>query len=186
MITKLFGLIAITITLIVFSCNNQTQTGDTQKSETKKVQESNDKKNDNKKNLAKAPDFALKNSKGETVRLSSFKDNVIILNFWATWCGPCRGEIPGFVDLYNKYNNEGLEIIGVSLDQNGWDAVDPFVKNYKVNYPVLLYNRQVIMNYGGIRAIPTTFIINRNGEIVEKIIGQRPDSYFKQKVQELL
>jgi cytochrome c biogenesis protein CcmG/thiol:disulfide interchange protein DsbE len=90
------------------------------------------------------------------------------------------------VDLYEKYNEEGLEIIGVSVDQNGWTAVKPFMKNYKINYPILMYNYQVVKDYGGIRGIPTTFIINRKGEIVEQIVGLRPDEYFEKRVKEYL
>jgi len=168
---------------VFFSCDNQAQT-----EETNSVQntEQKDTTSQDQDSFKRAPDFALKNSKGETVRLSSFEDKVIILNFWATWCGPCRREIPGFVNLYKKYNEKGLEIVGVSVDQNGWDAVTPFIKNYKVNYPILMFNYQVVKDYGGIRGIPTTFIINRKGKIVEKIVGLQPDAYFERKVKELL
>ena len=174
------------LTLLIFSCNNnQAQTGEDNNNKAKKEQPSN-KQVEKKSTSAKAPDFELVNSEGKTVRLSSLEDKVIILNFWATWCGPCRMEIPGFVDLYNEYNSDGLEIIGVSVDQGGWDAVKPFIERYKINYPVLMYNYQVVMDYGGIQGIPTTFLINRKGEIVEKIVGMRPDSYFEQRVKELL
>lgn len=169
----------------IFSCDNQAQTEESKTNNSKQIQpiQNHPSRDDN---AAKAPDFALKNIDGEIVRLSSFEDKVIILNFWATWCGPCRMEIPGFVDLYEKYNEEGLEIIGVSVDQNGWTAVKPFMKNYKINYPILMYNYQVVKDYGGIRGIPTTFIINRKGEIVEQIVGLRPDEYFEKRVKEYL
>lgn len=185
--TKIFLFsIILSAGLVLFSCDNQAQTKETDSLQTKETKQEEDTRKEKKNTFQKAPDFALKNSKGETVRLSSFKDKVIILNFWATWCGPCRQEIPGFVDLYKKYNEKGLEIIGVSVDQNGWDAVTPFVKNYQINYPIFMFNMQVIKDYGGIRGIPTTFIINRDGGIVEKIVGLRPDAYFVQKVKELL
>lgn len=133
-----------------------------------------------------APDFSLTDKDGDVVRLSDHRGQVVILDFWATWCGPCRMEIPGFVDLFKKYHDQGLQIIGISLDKDGWNAVKPFMKQNDMNYPVVLGNQQVVMSYGGIRGIPTTFIINRNGEVVDKIVGYRPESYFENAVRELL
>jgi peroxiredoxin len=187
MMIRIFFISAIlSLSFLSFACNDQAQTEEPREVQTDKSEEKQKPIDNAQDNLQTAADFALKNSKGETIRLSSFEDKVIILNFWATWCGPCRREIPGFVDLYRKYNEEGLEIIGVSVDQNGWEAVKPFVENYKVNYPILMFNHKVIGDYGGIRGIPTTFIIDRKGKIVEKIVGLRPDSYFEKRVKELL
>lgn len=185
--TRLLSIsIIVGLAALLIACNNnQAQTG-SNKTENKKEIQSSDQQKEKKSNIAKAPDFALENTEGEIVRLSSFYDKVVILNFWATWCGPCRQEIPDFINLYKKYNDDGLEIIGVSVDQNGWDAVKPFMERYKINYPVLMYNYQVIMDYGGIQGIPTTFFINRKGEIVEKVVGMRPNSYFEQRVKQLL
>ena len=184
--TKIFSIsILIGLAVLIVACNNnQAQTGSNKTPDKKEIQTSD--KQEKKSVITKAPDFALENNKGETIRLSSFSKKVIILNFWATWCGPCRQEIPDFVNLYKEYNDDGLEIIGVSVDQSGWDAVKPFMERYKINYPVLMYNYQVIMDYGGIQGIPTTFFINRNGEIVEKIVGMRPNSYFEERVKKLL
>lgn len=133
-----------------------------------------------------APNFELQGSDGKTVRLSDFKGKVVILDFWATWCAPCRMEIPGYVDLYKKYNDKGLEIIGVSLDRDGWTPVKPFMDSYKINYPIVMGNMQVVQAYGGINSIPTTFIINRKGEVVERKIGAREIDYFEQILANLL
>jgi peroxiredoxin len=133
-----------------------------------------------------APDFALRDEDGNTIRLSDYKGKAVLLNFWATWCGPCKREIPGFVKLYNEYKDKGFEIIGISLDQAGWEAIKPFADKYDITYPIVLFDRKVIIDYGGISSIPTTFLINEKGEVIERIIGLRPDAYFESKVKEML
>src|SRR5512135_1596144 len=80
----------------------------------------------------KAPNFALKTSDGATIELSKLKGKTVVVNFWATWCGPCRAEIPGFLEVYEKYKSKGLEIVGVSLDEGGWNDVKPFVKKLNI------------------------------------------------------
>ncbi len=134
----------------------------------------------------KAPDFLLYDKDGNAVQLSDFSGKVVILDFWATWCGPCRMEIPGFVQLYERYKDEGLEIVGISLDRDGWNAVIPFMEQYGVNYTVVLGDQNVVMRYGGIRSIPTTFVINKNGQVVDRVVGYRPPDYFENEVVQLL
>ncbi len=133
----------------------------------------------------KAPDFELESDKGKRVRLSDYKGKVVILDFWATWCGPCRMEIPGYVDLFKKYEKQGLVILGVSLDQDGWTPVRPFMEKYQINYPILMGTREIAQVWG-INSIPTTFVINPNGEVVEYKIGARPLEYFEEILGKLL
>lgn len=133
-----------------------------------------------------APDFTLPDLEGNSLTLSDFKGKVIILNFWATWCPPCRREIPDFVHLYEKYNEQGLVIIGVNLDRGDSRAVKQFSENYKINYPIVLGNVDVTQDYRGIRGIPTTFVIDRNGDIEEKYVGYQPRATFEIAVKELL
>ncbi|MBA7465960.1 Thiol-disulfide oxidoreductase ResA [subsurface metagenome] len=133
-----------------------------------------------------APDFTLPDLEGNSLTLSDFKGRVIILNFWATWCPPCRKEIPDFVELYEKYKDEGLLIIGVNLDRGDSRTVKQFSKNYKINYPIVLGNVNVTQDYGGIRGIPTTFVIDRKGNIKKKYVGYRPKATFEGVVKILL
>ena len=133
-----------------------------------------------------APDFTLPELAGNSLTLSDFKGKVIILNFWATWCPPCRMEIPDFVELYEKYKDEGLLIIGVNLDGGDSRSVKQFSEKYKINYPIVLGNVKVTEDYGGIRAIPTTFVIDRNGNIREKYVGYRPRAIFEDQAKKLL
>jgi len=133
-----------------------------------------------------APDFELLDVNGKKVRLSDFKGKVIILNFWATWCPPCRAEIPGFIELYKKYKDKGVEIIGISLDEGGVRDVFPFMKEFGINYQVLIGNYKVTQDYGGIRGIPTTFVIDKKGNIRAKYVGYRPKEGFERDIIMLL
>lgn len=133
-----------------------------------------------------APNFILTNQDGEKVNLGDYKGKVVILDFWATWCGPCRMGIPGFVKLREKYHEKGFEIIGISLDRPGWQVVKPFMDEYKINYPIVLANNEVVANYGGVNSIPTTFVVNKDGKVVDRVIGYRPDTYFEQEINKWL
>jgi len=136
--------------------------------------------------LKTAPDFTLVDIYGKETSLSDFKDKVIILDFWATWCPPCRQEIPHFIELYNEYKDEGLEVIGVALDSNAEKTVRPFSEKEGINYTILVGNREVTELYGGIMSIPTTFIIDREGRIKKRYVGYRDKKVFEDDIKELL
>jgi len=127
-----------------------------------------------------APDFTLKNLAGEDVTLSSLEGQVVFVNFWATWCGPCRQEIPSFTQLVDKYGKDGFTVLGIALDPREFDKVPGFVEQMNVNYPVVLDAQgKVSQMYGGIRSIPTTFVVNREGKVVDQIVGSRPHDVFE-------
>jgi cytochrome c biogenesis protein CcmG/thiol:disulfide interchange protein DsbE len=136
--------------------------------------------------LGKAPDFKLKALDGKEVKLSDFKGKVRIVDFWATWCPPCREEIPDFISLQKEFKGKGLEIIGVSVDREGPEVVKKFGKEFGINYTSLLANEEVIAAYGGIRGIPTTFVIDREGYIVKKYVGATSKETFEKDIKELL
>jgi peroxiredoxin len=112
-----------------------------------------------------APDFALTDVDGRVVRLSDLKGKVVLLNFWATWCAPCRIEIPWFTEFQRTYRGKGLVVVGVSLDDDGWKSVKPFVVDTKINYPVVIGNEEVDKAFGGVSSLPETLIIDREGRI---------------------
>lgn len=135
---------------------------------------------------AKAPDWELTDLEGQPLRSSDFKGKVLVVDFWATWCAPCVSEIPGYIELQKKYEAQGLAFVGLSLDAGGPDVVRKFVKAHKVNYPVGLAGDQVQAAFGGFEAIPTTFVIGRDGRIAYKKTGAMKKSEFEEILKPLL
>ncbi len=117
-----------------------------------------------------APEFTLIDSKGASAKLSKYKGKVVLLNFWATWCGGCKVEIPWFMKFEKKYKHSGLGVVGVSMDDDGWKSVKPFLKEKKVNYPVVLGNDELAKQYG-LGAMPMTLLIDRDGKIAASYVG---------------
>jgi|SRR5579864_507306 len=132
-----------------------------------------------------APDFSLPDLAGQTLDLSSYRGKVILLDFWATWCDPCREEIPQFVALQNKYGDQGLQILGVSMD-DGPEPVRDFYRRFKMNYPVVMGNAQTGALYGGVLGLPIAFLIRRDGRIAAKHIGATDVSVLEKEIVSLL
>jgi cytochrome c biogenesis protein CcmG/thiol:disulfide interchange protein DsbE len=134
----------------------------------------------------KAPDFALKDSHGNVVHLSDYKGKVVLLDFWATWCGPCNIEIPWFTDFERRYKDRGFEVLGVSMDDDGWKAINPFVTAKQINYKIVLGDDMTSDQYGSVEALPTTFVIDREGRIASIHIGLSGKKEFEDAIEKLL
>uniref|UniRef100_Q01VI5 Redoxin domain protein n=1 Tax=Solibacter usitatus (strain Ellin6076) TaxID=234267 RepID=Q01VI5_SOLUE len=133
-----------------------------------------------------APEFALKDSNGKTVRLEDYRGKVVLLDFFATWCGPCKIEIPWFMEMERKNKDRGFAVLGVSMDDEGWDIVKPFLAELGVNYRVVIGNDSTAQLYGGVDALPTTFLIDRNGKIASVHIGLASRKDFEDGIEQLL
>ncbi len=138
------------------------------------------------KDRKEAPDFELKDVNGKVVRLSDFKGKAVIVDFWATWCGPCQIEIPWFIDFERKYKDQGFVVIGVAMDDEGWKAVKPFTEKMKMNYRVVMGNDKTADLYGGIDALPTTVLIDRDGRIAGTHVGLAGKEDFQDAIEKLL
>jgi DsbE subfamily thiol:disulfide oxidoreductase len=137
-------------------------------------------------NAKLAPGWELQDLDGKTIHSSDFKGKVVVLDFWATWCPPCRAEIPGFIELQKKYQAQGLAVVGVSVDQASSDTVKSFAQKLGVNYPVVLADAKITTAYGGIDGLPTTFIIDGNGRIVKQHLGFTEKSEIESEIKPLL
>ncbi len=133
-----------------------------------------------------APDFSLESLDGKSVRLSDLRGKAVLLNFWATWCGPCKIEMPWFVELQNQYGAQGLQIVGVAMDDASKEDIAKFAKSMGVNYPILIGKESIGDQYGGIPALPESFFIGRDGKMVDKIIGLKGKSEIEDAIKKAL
>jgi len=132
-----------------------------------------------------APEFAVKSIDGNTVNLAAARGKVVLLNFWATWCGPCRMEVPDLVELQRKYQDR-LQVIGLVIDDADEEAIRRFAKRYSINYPVAMATDDMRIQFGGVPALPTSFIIDAQGRVVQKHIGLRDPELYEMEVRALL
>lgn len=131
------------------------------------------------------PPFMEHALSGEVVSTAALKGKVVILNFWATWCGPCREEIPEMIALQSRYKDD-LQIIGISEDEGPPDQVAKFAQKMGINYPVIMSNDALEKEYGGIAALPTSFLVNKDGRVVQKDVGVYPLDYYDLQVRALM
>ena len=129
-----------------------------------------------------APEFSLPDMTGQPLKLSDYRGKVILLDFWATWCGPCREEIPHFVELQNKLGGQGFQVIGVSMD-DGPEPVRDFYRQFKINYPVVMGNAKIGELYGGVLGLPIAFVIGRDGRIYSRHIGATELSLLEREIE---
>ncbi len=133
-----------------------------------------------------APDFTLQSLNGKTVHLSDYRGKAVLLNFWATWCPPCKIEMPWFVELQKRYGPEGLQIIGIAMDDAKPQEIAAFAKEMGVNYPVLIGKEAVGDAYGGVQFLPDSFYIDRNGKVVDKAFGLKGRGEIEDGIKKII
>jgi len=133
-----------------------------------------------------APGWSFPRSDGSFLHHTDLAGEVVVLNFWATWCPPCRKEIPEFVELSREFADDGVTFVGVSLDEKGWEAVRPFVRKEGIPYPIVLGTASEVQAFGGIRAIPVTLLIDREGTIADRMVGYTSREELEAKIEQVL
>lgn len=175
--------IIIAITVALFVGKRFTKSGKNASSVIASVLKPQD---DGPANGAPAPDFTLKTLDGKDVTLSSLKGKAVMVNFWATWCEPCKIEMPWLVELQDKYRKDGFEIVGVAMDDSGQKEIAEFVRKMKVNYTVVIGSEKVADLYGGLDGLPTNFFLDRNGKVIDSFKGLRSESVIVDDIKKAL
>lgn len=132
-----------------------------------------------------APDFAFNDADGTSIKLSTYKGRVVLLDFWATWCEGCKVEIPWYMDFQKKYKADGLSVVGVSMDEDGWKSVRPFLEKTPINYPIVIGNEDLAQRFH-VDALPVTLLIDGNGKIADQRVGMVNKDVFEGEIQILL
>ena len=133
-----------------------------------------------------APNFSLKDADGNAVNLAEYRGKVVLVNFWATWCGPCEAEIPWFIEFEKKYKDRGFAVLGVSMDDDGWKSVRPYVASHKINYRVVIGSEVVSQQFGEIDSLPTSFMLDRQGRIASNHVGLVDKVDYQNEIVKLL
>jgi peroxiredoxin len=133
-----------------------------------------------------APGFSLTDVKGAALNLSDYKGKVVLLNFWATWCHGCKEEIPWYMAFADKYKDQGFVVIGVSMDDDGWKSVKPFMEEKKLNYPIVIGTEELANRYGGVDGMPVSVLIDRDGKISDSHSGVVERDSWEKEIQQLL
>jgi peroxiredoxin len=129
-----------------------------------------------------APEFALESLDGKTVRLSDFRGKAVLVNFWATWCQPCKIEMPWFEEMQKQYGPNGFQVLGIAMDDAGKEDIAKFAKEMGVNYPILIGKEAVGDAYGGVQFLPSTFFIDRDGKVVDRVFGLKSRSEIEDDI----
>jgi cytochrome c biogenesis protein CcmG/thiol:disulfide interchange protein DsbE len=130
-----------------------------------------------------APDFELSAIDGRRIKLSGFRGRVVVVNFWATWCAPCRVEMPWLSEFSVRYRDQGLTVLGISVDDGGRERVERFVHERPVDYPILLNDGNADQRYGGVRFLPQTFFVSRDGKITRRVYGIRTHADYEADIR---
>ncbi len=133
-----------------------------------------------------APDFALSTLDGDTLRMADLHGDWVLLNFWATWCAPCLVEIPDLAALHTDLNPHGFHVVGVSLDEEGFGVVEPFAQKLEISYPLVVDNGTMAAAYGGIYSLPTTFLIDADGQVINRFVGLFPSAEMHAPLRDML
>jgi peroxiredoxin len=184
---KLRLLIFLFLSVIIIGCQNKNVSEEPATNNSKATSNYSNTaiNNSNNSSAELAPDFVLTDTQGNQVKLSDYRGKVVILDFWATWCPPCRKGIPDLIDLKKTFKDR-LTIIGISLDTDSKNDVVPFMKEYGINYKVVYGDNDVVQKYGNIQAIPTSFIIDQKGNIVTSFVGLQRIETYKSYLNNLL
>ncbi len=182
MIRKLFLAIIFLTSFSIFGCNRNASSEDVKNDPP--VTE-NEQYVPSSSTTSKAPNFTLVDTQGKKITLSDYAGKVVIVDFWATWCPPCRRGIPDLIDIQKQFKNK-VAVIGISVDTDTKSNVVPFMKSMGINYPVVFASSEVVQAYGGIEAIPTSFIIDKKGNISNQHVGLTDKSVIIDEIQKLL